>query len=72
LVHFAYRVPAIAQRLSIVIVDIRGLKIAEIPLQAAQGTAVWQGKNAAPAGIYLYKLHDGNRLIDWGKLVLLQ
>lgn len=70
-VSFAYRVPVIEQGLSIVIVDIRGSKVAELPLADLKGVAVWSARNSLP-GMYLYKLHDGSRLIDWGKIVILK
>jgi hypothetical protein len=70
IVSFKYDTPN-GKKLSISICDMTGRQVALLPLHTATGIAHWDAATA-PAGMYIYRLQDGDTLLQTGKLVVTQ
>jgi len=69
-VVFDYSFPAnITGSLNLIITNMVGQKVKEVPLKNTTGKTQWDSKSA-PSGVYLYKVFDGRKMLETGKVVI--
>ncbi|MBS1689149.1 MAG: T9SS type A sorting domain-containing protein [Bacteroidetes bacterium] len=68
-VSFSYNTSGAAGSVSIIVTDMIGQKIAELPAKDKQGMITWN-TNSVPNGIYIYKLKDSSKTLAIGRLTI--
>lgn len=68
-VSFSYNTFGANGPVSIIVTDMIGQKIVELPVKDKQGMIEWN-TNSVPNGIYIYKLKDSSKTLAIGRLTI--
>lgn len=68
-VTFDYMIPGKNLNLSMSVVNIVGQKVKEMPLKASIGKVQWDTRSV-PTGVYIFKVYDGAKIVETGRLVI--